>query len=262
MTTPLVIVMDLDETIVGHVSPLVVYWLICTELNKLEDTDIYDPREEIIKCLKDGLLRPHLKEFMDKVRDKFGYVEFFIYTASQDPWTTLLVECIEEIANVSFNRPIFSRDKYCILNYKVLSIIMPYIHNTLSEKYDGVSKEMLYNNLVVIDDKKDCYDDDEDVNKIIVCRKYNYISFVDVLDKIPNEIAERHFGMFCEHIKKFMGVSFTKAEYTIFESFEYKWKQMMNNVKVNGKREDFQIEYQDYWKHFDVYKIQDVLCKV
>jgi hypothetical protein len=265
MNTPLVVILDLDQTIVGSASPIVAYWAICRELNKLEDTNIYCPKEEIIKSLNKGFLRPHLKTFVDKIKNQFENVEFFVYTASRDPYATELIGYIEEITDISFNRPVFSRNKYCIFGYKLLSLILPDIHALLSPKYDNISQEMLYNNTVVIDDNINAYDEHNDLPKIIQSPRYEYICFIDILDKIPNDIANKHYRVIAQTITGTTHIPFTEDDLSSFEKFKSKWDKLMYNARNNFKNPSLQLQnskHEDYWKTFDVAEIHNVLNRI
>jgi hypothetical protein len=74
-------------------------------------------RDSVVARLRYGIVRPYLDQFcraLTKARqDGKTPVELFVYTASDATWAAFLVPCIEAALGTRFNRPIFTRD-HCV----------------------------------------------------------------------------------------------------------------------------------------------------
>ena len=144
---PLIIVLDMDGTIIGDIRPQ----LQLVELHKSLKSQ--DKRVNVLNVkdfqsrLRSGIVRPHLSKFIKKLKEYNNNIEFFIYTASEKKWAHFLVPHIEKAVGVKFNRPIFTRDD-CTPDYKkTVSNIIGGILKSLKKKY-GV---LLYRQIIMRD---------------------------------------------------------------------------------------------------------------
>ena len=117
---PLVVLLDLDGTLVGKVGSILCEYEIGRWLASLgkegarRATSSGRAAAGVSKALRDsivrrmcwGIIRPHVHEFC---RSLPPGVELFVYTASDDGWANFVVPCVEAALNVKFNRPIFAR---------------------------------------------------------------------------------------------------------------------------------------------------------
>jgi hypothetical protein len=194
--TPFVIIFDIDKTIIGIVN------ILAKEHDLLEfiyntckkkginavcpPRDVFDMQEE----LKDGLLRPFVKEFIAFCNKKFKNAEVFLYTNSSYDWTNnALGKNIEKALNIKVNRPFFTREN-SISNVawkKSLANIYPTIIKSLRKKYpamndEKVSEYVFNNRTIFVDDVKDnifAY-----TSRQLVCPEYKYWYYYDVYEKL------------------------------------------------------------------------------
>jgi hypothetical protein len=140
--------------------------------------------------LKNGLLRPFVKEFIAFCNKKFKNVEVFFYTNSSYDWTnSALGKNIEKALNIKVNRPFFTRENSISNNKwkKSLANIYPTIIKSLCKKYpamndEKISEYVLNNRTIFVDDVKDnifAY-----TNRQLVCPEYKYWYYYDVYDKL------------------------------------------------------------------------------
>jgi len=70
--------------------------------------------DKIVKYLKKGLLRKHIKDFITIAQNKIPSIRFFFYTAATSSWAKTIVKALEEVLDFTFSRPILSYD-HCII---------------------------------------------------------------------------------------------------------------------------------------------------
>jgi hypothetical protein len=200
MKLPFILLMDMDQTIIGDVN------LVIQEFNLLNDIykkcvattksfpntckvvgNIFDIQDE----MKNGLLRPHCKEFLEFCKKKFKTLEVFIYTNSSHTWArTGIVPQIEKALGIKVRRPIFTRIYSINDTTKTVANIATDIHKTLVKKYPAISNKdtfakVLNERFIFIDDTKDnLYDH---TNRQIVCPEYNFSPYYDIYEKLINK---------------------------------------------------------------------------
>ncbi len=134
---PFIIVLDIDQTIIGTVNQL------CKEREVLEYIYNLCKKNRLKKCIKqnnidmqkelrDGLLRPYINEFLNFCNKKFKNVEIFFYTNSSYNYTnTFLATNIKKVLKFKVNKPYFTRENSMTINgivKKSLVNIFPYIY--------------------------------------------------------------------------------------------------------------------------------------
>ena len=108
---------DIDGNMIGNVE------LFILEANLIDI--LYKNQEEkekrrqklhdkLVKNLKKGLLRKHIKDFIRMAQDTIPHIRFFFYTASTSLWAKTIVKALEEVLDFTFSRPILSYD-HCII---------------------------------------------------------------------------------------------------------------------------------------------------
>ena len=134
VAAPLVLLLDLDGTLVGKVGTILCEyeigrWLAASGLDGGGGTSVRSKRatttrtsstrsaavskglrDSIVRRMRYGIIRPHVHEFCKNLPPG---VELFVYTASEDAWANFVVPCVEAALGVRFNRPIFSRS-HCV----------------------------------------------------------------------------------------------------------------------------------------------------
>jgi hypothetical protein len=190
---PFIIIFDIDNTIIGNVNMqskendlLEFIFNICKKKginNKCQNIDL-DMQAE----LKNGLLRPYIRDFITFCDKKFKNVEVFFYTNSSYKWTNkILGKNIEKALNIKVNRPFFTRENSMQDWKKSLANVYPLIIKSLLKKYPSMKDEtnteyILNNRTIFIDDIKNniiSY-----TNRQLVCPAYDYYSYYDIYEKL------------------------------------------------------------------------------
>lgn len=188
--SPIVIVLDIDGTIVGDITYQVCEWEL---LHSVQPSKLKAFKQTLMRDLANGLIRPHFADFATSLRSYHENVELFIYTASDDKWAQFLIPCIEQVTGIAINRPIFSR-KHCIptggsIN-KSLNDIAPTIHSRLKKKYgaDLPPMKLMMRSMCIIDNNNVLTDAQ---HKCVLCPTYSYIHPYDVLKHIEEDVIEK-----------------------------------------------------------------------
>jgi hypothetical protein len=194
MSLPFILIFDIDYTMIGNVGyPYAEAKLMELIYKNCKQKDISDKCInkviDFTDVMEDGLLRPDLSEFVKFCDKKYKNVEVFVYTNSPYKWAQdIMIQQIEKVSDIKFNKPYFTRENSSILMKKQLSHIWDTICNQLSKKYPKLSnnpkmqKYVFDNRFMMIDDQKGVVDDFP--NKQIVCPEYTYIPYYDIPDKI------------------------------------------------------------------------------
>lgn len=191
---PFIIIFDIDQTIIGNIT------MQSIENNLLEfiyniskkkgiNTEYQNIDLDMQDELKNGLLRPYVREFIETCNKKFKNAEVFFYTNSTYKWTNkTLGKSIEKALNIRVNRPFFTKENSMSLDIKKSLVnIYPLIIKSLLKKYPLMKDEknteyILNNRTIFIDDIKDniiSY-----TNRQLVCPSYNYFSYYDIYEKL------------------------------------------------------------------------------
>lgn len=94
---PLVVVLDLDGTIIGDITPQIVSWEICNDIKSSGGGNFYKPKDLYAK-LQGGIIRPYFAEFIKSLKKNIPNIEFFIFTASEKKWAMNIIGYIEKHA--------------------------------------------------------------------------------------------------------------------------------------------------------------------
>lgn len=249
---PFIIVFDIDHAIIGNIHN-------CLKERNILEMIFIDCKSKNItaQCtnkpfnidneLKEGLLRPNLKDFVDFCDKKYKNVELFIYTNSSHSWTYGgLVQNIEKTSGLKFNKPYFTRE-YSSYKKRV-SFIYDEMIKTLEKKYPILSKTEKHKNtifkerFIFIDDIENNIDL---VSKQIVCPAYNYIPYYDIINKLITKykIDEKYINTkeildycYTEHIPFFSekGNDFQKDKLYISSENSY----FLYHSKINNSKKD------------------------
>ena len=181
---PYIFILDIDHTIIGAFLSIHNEYkllnIISYKLNKSID---------IVDELNDGLLRPYFKDFIQFIKTKYDNIELFVYTGGSHRWVNnTIIPNIEKAINTNINKPYFTRENMNNDEYdKILGNIYDIIIDNLKSKYpllnqDKYIKYVFNNQLIFIDDIKNNLKDYPE--KQILCPKYKYIDYYDVIKKI------------------------------------------------------------------------------
>ena len=170
---------DIDGTLVGDVSKFIFEYEI---LFKYEKAKLPAFRKHLIHHLENKLLRPDFSTFVTYIQQSYEDVKLFIYTASEDKWAKFLVNCIETMTKVKFQRPLYTR-KDCHKVYGSTKNV-----GNLLNKLNPPSKCMVK----LIDNNFVLNSDEVAKGYLIKCPTYHYEPLFDVFDRISRETLESH----------------------------------------------------------------------
>jgi hypothetical protein len=188
---PYIFILDLDNTIIGYAN---IYAQEATILDFIfkycKINNIIGnckKKIDIIDELNEGLLRPYFSDFINFIKKKYIDVEIFVY--SKGSYTYIyggIIENIEKISKIKFNKPYFTRND-STNGYKLLGNIIDEIFIQLIKKYpllkiDENKKKVLDTQFVFIDDIPENLKDYKD--KQIVCPEYKYTPYYNIKEKI------------------------------------------------------------------------------
>lgn len=245
-STPLCIVIDLDGTIIGDITPQIMTFELGKSLKQAHVKNIFDLQDLKAK-LKAGLLRPHFETFMRNVSYNKPTVEFFVYTASEKSWAELVIKCIEKVIGIKFNRPILSRG-FCVLQdreyKKSIKYIKPTIAKCLKKKY-GVAfgKAELTNNILVIDNNN-VYSSN-DAKNLIICPTYNYRIPENVVANIKLDTFKQHALMITTVMRRHIPLSNT----TNYNHFQRDFYTYYLNYLTTATKKNSQYAQDKFWLH-------------
>jgi len=191
---PFIIIFDIDQTIIGNVimqskENNLLEYIFNTCKNKGINNECQNIDLDMQGELKNGLLRPYVRDFITFCDKKFKNVEVFFYTNSNYKWTNkILGKSIEKALNIKINRPFFTRENSMTHDLKKsLANVYPLIIKSLVKKYPYMKDEknteyILNNRTIFIDDIKNniiSY-----TNRQLVCPEYDYFFYYDIYEKL------------------------------------------------------------------------------
>lgn len=226
-----IIFLDLDNTIVGDVSPIINEWLLVKELHP---SSMKAFRANVALYLERGLLRPGFQNFMSTIRYNFPNCPVYVYTASETVWANFIIGCIEQLCEHKFNRPIFTRNN-CIEEknayYKAPHKLIQKIYPKLHQQFPDLPLEHWKNNYLMIDNYN--YFHKNDLNRIVLCPSYNYTEVYDYLKNIPEKVLAEKYNAIARILRKSgMEVASTSSLY----KFKYVYyRALANKIKDNEK---------------------------
>ena len=190
---PFIIIFDIDHAIIGNVSTVLEERQLLQDIHnickkkgintKCPSPEMKDFQDE----LKNGLLRPNVRDFITFCNAKFKNAEVFLYTNSSYSWTNGgLGKNIEKALKIKINRPFFTRENSLWMG-KSLANTYPIMMKSLAKRYPSlndadVSEYVLQNRLVFIDDIADNIIQYK--GRQLVCPKYNFWNKYDVYDRL------------------------------------------------------------------------------
>jgi hypothetical protein len=199
MESPLVILLDIDGTLIGEILPQVIEWQLVSTFRKefLRSYKLF-----LIDALKTELLRPGFSNFFHKLESL--HIEFFIYTASESKWANYLVPCIESACNVKFNRPVFTREHMVFetqkngdsYHMKSIEKILPLINKTLAKK--GWKIPATISQCMIIDNNYTLVSNE--LKRVAKCSSYKSIFPFDMLRFIPSTMIMENKSEIISHL--------------------------------------------------------------
>lgn len=180
---------DLDGTIVGNVTPQVVEWHL---VQKYQPSRMAAFKAQLVDVLRHHLVRPGFVEFHRSLAAALPHVEFFIYTASEHAWASVLVPCIEKALDVRFNRPLFTRNHIVREGAgpdmrKSLVRVAPLAHRALQKKGYQVTVADVVRDAVLIDNNDVLIS--AEAARTLRCPTYDYVLYQDMLRHLPLSVV-------------------------------------------------------------------------
>lgn len=222
------IVIDIDGTILGDISPQVIEWQMISDYNK---SSMRYFKKYLIDVLRDYLIRPGLSTFLTDFKESHGNnVHFFVYTASEHKWAMFLTPCIEAALGIQFKRPIFTR------NHMVFCKKSGYYKKSLGHVLPSMNKTckttMKLEDCVLIDNNSTLIPSES--SRLILCSTFDYAFYQDPLRFLPVKKVEQNLENIIDKL------------YSI-DNFK--------SIKKNISFEQFYIEY-----YKRIYKIMTINC--
>lgn len=226
-TSPLIILLDIDGTLIGDITPQVVMYEIIKSIRKRSKLP-YNIKQLHDK-LRSGIIRPYFKEFFNELKE-YG-VEIFIYTASEKTWAEYIVKHIEIATGVKFNRPLFTRNDCEVINgeyKKSISKVRPMITRSLTKKYGKIDPSKFNNMIMPIDNNPVYYG--EEAKNLLLCDTYNFNIPENIPAVINKELFEIHGSLVMSILSGYYPkLKFTKNFMKFERQFYYKYVDDLNN---------------------------------
>jgi hypothetical protein len=236
-TFPLVVLIDLDGTIIGDITPQIISYEVAKVLKKVHAKYSYDMHDLKTK-LKNGLVRPYFEAFIKGLQSNNPNVEFFIYTASEKTWAEFIIKQIEQALGIKFNRPILSRS-FCINQdkeyKKSLSLVMPTLLKTFKKKYTiPYSKRDLLSNILMIDNNNVYQHNDQ--KHLLLCPTYNYRIPENIVANIKLDTFKSNHSLLHSILKKYMSLSNTNDFLTFQKEFYTYYVNYLSSITKSNLR--------------------------
>ena len=202
---PFIILLDLDHTIQGNIQPQLDEYNFISYLNDKTGNKFKQNRDQLKRDFMKGLLRPHFRTFINKMRSRFPNVEFFVYTASDDDWAKYIIKIVEEASSIRFNKRIFSRSD-CIFDskqgnfMKSINKLKPELFRILKSKYKLPNIDHIQN-VTLIDNNYVLYDNES--HSLSKCPSYTSTIRVDMLRSLPISFIENNIELISMYILKY-----------------------------------------------------------
>lgn len=247
-TLPVIIVLDIDATLVGLTTFLANHWLICDGLG-------FDAKPDVLNALHtSNIIRPHFLTFYNNIKKQFdNNVEFFIYTTAASQWAEWFIPCIEKVLGITFNRPIFANETHCTgLNHKSFDRIIPDISEFLKERYPDITHENIRQRIVAFDDYPMVYKEPEDVARVIPCPPYKSTTFVDTLSILPEEVSRTNFRYMANIMNHTAMLKFFPKDLRSFRAFFNRYTIYKCTLLQTRNLFEDEDASTAFWSKFDV----------
>jgi len=188
-----VYVLDLDQTIVGNVTWVNLKYNIAMYAESIGL--IADGKALLRPWFVDAiaaLIRPHFAEFFAHAKKQGARV--FVYTSSETTWATYVIEIVEELIGLTFDRPLFTRanaravDPSVLVDPKNGSKSMSLIRDAIEK---SIGRALVPEHVVIVDDNLGVWDRGDVARyQFVTCPPYAYKAFVDPFDGFyPNVVS-------------------------------------------------------------------------
>jgi hypothetical protein len=251
---PIIFILDMDECIIGKSRYIINYETIINDfiLNNCKNKKI---KGDICKINKDlwkqyeypNYIRPYFKDFIINIKKIFKNVEFFIFSFGVKEYVKNTIEYIEETINFKFNRPLFSRDdgirKIDNSYIKDINGYQEIIIDSIKSKYSKTDIEEIFNNrLIIIDDRKDFWDNPHLINcnpyqyTPIPYLDYSFLNLIRINEDILNYIKNSNNILFPSYLSSSKSYDDFYLNYHLYTS-----ELIRKNIETNNEaiKDDF-----------------------
>lgn len=236
---PLTILLDIDGTLIGDITPQVVLYDIVEKIRSAGIrgmvSKVKHDKETFQSKLTDGIIRPYFKSFFQQLS---GHgVEFFIYTASEKKWAEHLIKNVEQALGIQFNRPLFTRGNCKLINseyMKSIRHVRPAIIKTLNRKYKAKFTDT-QNRIMAIDNKRVYLP--EDMKYMVHCNTYKY----NIPENIPAFVKKPMYDKFAHVVNNVLTTYYpTFKEFKTYIRFEKQFytfyvQQLSDSISTRGE---------------------------
>jgi len=186
---PTIIILDLDQTIIGNVEYQVARYSIQEKLQKL------GVKTKAMKKVPDAykmnrlLVRPGFSHFITMMKRMFPWVIICVFTASERKWANLEISWLQQTMDFHPDA-VFTRDDCMNIGgsfRKSVGRILPKIWRLATKRrvLTKIEKEkVLKDHLIIVDDNA-VWNDYQD--HLLLCPAYDYHHFEDITDDLTKE---------------------------------------------------------------------------
>ena len=209
---PLVVLLDLDGTLVGRVDAVLCEHQLLKSMALLSGPGRPSSasaagsvpervlRDAIVSRLRYGIIRPNVLKFCKEVGPN---VELFVYTASETSWANFFVPCVEAALGVRFNRPIFTRDQCARDMRKSIDRLLPQIARSLRRKHPSATPASLRDRVLLVDNTPNVMAAPVEASRVVVCPTYAYSYSYDVLRHVPVDMLHTGFARIAPMLERY-----------------------------------------------------------
>ena len=239
---PLVMLIDLDGTLQGNISPQLIEYDLINRINSIitsKSSNIKYSLKNLYSDFTSGLLRPFVQEAFLSLKKTHPYIEFFIYTASSDEWAHFILDQINKFffgKKGIINKPYFTRKHLTEYGIKSISKIRPNIIHSLRKKYPNAKFNQIYlidNNFVL---------SPSEMNKLIYCPTYDYKVVINPLRLLTEDVKNKYYNSISEYLLK----ESSKNSMELYKKF---YKNAFKDLEVAEKNNKIYLN-DNYWQSF------------
>jgi hypothetical protein len=209
---PLVILLDLDGTIIGDISPQVCEYEI---LNEHQPSQLKTFKELLTAQLRStAIVRPGFAEFVRSVQAKG--IELFLYTASDSRWASFFVPVLEKALSLKLNRPLFTRTHCRLVNgeyRKPTRAVLHSVFSSLKRKYRGLRTVSDLNQQIAMIDNSNVLSHDAAFSVgLVMCKTYDFSHNYDVLRLVSDETLAKKTSQIVHKLVQYRMLSVPTVE--------------------------------------------------
>ena len=230
MSSPYIIVFDVDGTLIGDIRPQLVLYEMYSAFKKKDSkvANSFLKASEFRNSLARGIIRPHVGKFIKKMQQTYEDVEFYIYTASEKKWAQFLIPHLEKCLNIKFKRPLLTRDN-CIWHNNDL-------HKKINIIYDCISKKRKTSNfedkILIIDNNENVYGSDQ--KHVLLCNTYDMCKLENMMCYIDEPIYLKHRDIIIDVLSKYIPELKKSGDFYQFQKTYYVY--YLKKLEETGRR--------------------------